>query len=471
MAALLTLWAHSASAETAATAPAPAKSTASDQKSVEVTVYNSDLGLVKDKRRVSLPVGQGELRFMDVASSIMPVTVHAKSLNKPKDFGILEQNYEFDLMNASKVLDKYEGKQIKIVEWNKEHDRKEETEATLLSNAGQIYRIDNEIWLGHDGIKVVPEIPENLIAKPTLTWLYDNKSAEAHELEVSYLASGMNWAADYVIVLDAADASVDLSGWVTLTNQSGASYKNARLKLVAGEVNRVQQPRGAPMMFEAMAMKSSMADAQFQEQSFFEYHIYDMKRPTTLKDNQSKQISLFEAVGVAARKEFIVEGNAAFLTQKYWEQSNKTPVNVFVIFKNAAANKLGMPLPAGVMRLYKQDSAGSLQFVGEDRIEHTPKDEDVRLRIGEAFDIAVERVQTDYKQVTSNQHETEWEITLRNHKETPVTVVVDEPMVGTWKIISNSHPFKKQDAFTARFEVPVPKDGEVKVKYRVRVGI
>ncbi|MBN1106334.1 MAG: DUF4139 domain-containing protein [Deltaproteobacteria bacterium] len=446
------------------------KSDLNDQVGMKVTVYNNNLGLIKDTRKVALPPGEGELRFMDVASQIMPPTVHAASLNHPEGFSVLEQNYEYDLMNAKKLLDKYVGRDIKIVDWNRYQDRKEVVEATLLSNnQDQIYRINDEIYLGHPGYKVLPGLPENLIAKPTLTWIFANHAKGSHELEVSYLTTGINWRADYVMVLNRTDTSADLSGWVTVDNRSGATYKDARLKLVAGEVHRVAEDRAREVP-QAAAFKAARAP-QFEEKAFFEYHIYDLGRKTTIKDNQTKQISLLEARNAGVQKELLVYGVKSYFTRKFMERTPKQPVNVYMRFKNSKENHLGMPLPAGVVRLYKQDEDASQQFVGEDRIDHVPKDEEVKLKIGEAFDVVAERVQTDYRQLTSRLHESEWEITLRNHKELDVKVGIVEPLFGNWKIVSNSHPYKKEDAFTIRFDVGVPKNGEVKVKYGVQVGL
>ncbi|MBU3956067.1 DUF4139 domain-containing protein [bacterium] len=447
------------------------KSSLSDQTAVEVTVYNSNLGLVKDTRRIKLVKGGGELRFMDVASGIMPVTVTVKSLNYKNDFKVLEQNYEYDLMDEKKLLDKYVGKKIKIIDWNKFKDRKEEVNALLLSNnQGQIYKINDEIYLGHPGYKVLPEIPENLISKPTLTWLYENSVKDAHDIEVSYLTGGISWKADYIVELNKDDTSSDISGWVTLDNKSGAEYKDAKLKLVAGDVGRVLPEYGGKYNRVKKEMMS-LSDSGFEEKSFFEYHIYDLQRKTTIKNNQTKQVSLLSADAVTVKKEFLVYGVKSYFTREYREQNKKQPVGVYIKFKNSAKNNLGMPLPEGTMRLYKKDTGGSLQFIGEDRIEHTPKDEEIKLKIGEAFDVVAERIQTDYKRITTILHESEWEITLRNHKEEDIEAGIIEPLYGNWKVISQSHPYKKEDAFTIRFNVKVPKNGETKVKYRVRVGL
>lgn len=446
-------------------------SSLTDQRSVEVTVYSSGFSLIKDVRQVTLPGEEGELRFMDVASSIMPETVYVKSLNYPENLSVLEQNYEYDLMSEDKLLDKYVGKKIKIVVWNEYQDRKDVVEASLLSNNdGQIFQIKDEIFLGHPGIKILPEIPENLIAKPTLTWIYSNRGEKSHNVEVSYLANNISWKADYVLVLNTNDTSADLSGWVTLDNGSGATYKNAALKLIAGDVHRVKEKREEGRGYRAAEMM--MADApQFNEKAFFEYHIYDLQRRTTIKDNQKKQIRLLEAAGAQVQKELLVSGMKGYFTGQYPGQKLKQAVMVNLKFKNTKDNGLGIPLPAGIMRLYKQDEEGSLQFIGEDRIDHTPRDEEITLEIGEAFDVTAERIQTDYAQRTSRLHESEWEVTVRNHKEEDCTIGIIEPLFGNWKVMNCSHPFKKIDAFTIRFDVDVPKDGEIKVKYRVQVGL
>lgn len=449
-------------------------STLEDQQSVSVTVYNNGQGLVREQRKIQLPSGTGELRFMDVASAINPVTVSVKSLLSSDSFFISEQNYEYDLISDSKLLDKYVGKQLKIEQWNEYQDRKELTEATLIANNGTpIYKIFDQIYLGHPGTVIVPEIPGNLIEKPTLTWEFENRSEAPQELEVTYLTGGLSWKADYVVTLDDKDEALDLASWVTLDNTSGTGYVNAGLKLVAGDVNRVME---APMakygnVRAEMMMMSDARAPQFQEQAFFEYHIYDLQRKTTLKNNQTKQINLIEAFGVKAEKEYRVQGNGYYWTQPLRGEASKDAVEVFVNFKNSESNKLGMPLPAGIMRFYKKDSSGAAQFVGEDRIQHTPKNEEVRMKLGKAFDITSERIQTDFRQLTNNLYESEWEITLRNHKKDPVTVKVFEPISGNWKILTASHKETKVDAFTVRFDIAIPSDGEVKLKYRVQVGI
>jgi hypothetical protein len=409
---------------------------------------------------------------MDVASRINPVTVHVKSVSDPGLFAVIEQNYEYDLMNEKKLLDKYVVKKIKIIDWNKYQDRKEQVEAELLSNnQGQVYRIGGEIYLGHPGIKVLPELPENLIAKPTLTWLYRNVCMRPQDLEVSYLTDGISWNADYVLVLNKDDTATDISGWVTIDNTSGATYDDAVLKLVAGKVNRAEvRTKDRAFAMKSMVMEEA-GQPQFLEKAFYEYHIYNLQRKTTIKDRQTKQISLFEAAGVGIEKEFLVHGTKGYFTSRTRGDKIKNPVNVYVKFSNSQDNGLGIPLPEGIMRLYKRDEDGGQQFIGEDRIEHTPRNEEVKLKTGEAFDIVAERRQVDFRQLSSRLYESEWEITLKNRKNKDVVVGVVEPFFGNWQLIKNNHPYTKVDAFTVRFDVAVPKDKEVKVNYKVRVGI
>ena len=447
------------------------KSTLDDQLSVEVTVYNNNLGLVKDTRAIELSDIGGELRFMDVASYIMPVTVHVKSLNQADEFSVLEQNYEYDLMDADKLLDKYVGKKIKIVDFNKFQDKKEEVEAELLSNNnGQIFKIKNEIYLGHPGYKILPEIPENLIAKPTLTWIYSNTGTRLQDIEVSYLTKNMNWKADYVFILNKDDTLAELKGWVSLDNKSGVTYGQAKLKLVAGEVNRVKRERHGYAEDRMFMAKFGVAEGGFKEEAFFEYHIYDLARKTTIKNNQTKQISLLEANDVGIKKELLVYGSKDYFRGKHGRgEKIKSPVNVYIKFKNSKENNLGMPLPAGIMRLYKQDSSESLQFIGEDKIEHTPLDEEIKLKIGKSFDVVAQRSQLDFQRFGQWVNESEWEIVIKNHKKEDIVVGVVEPIYGDWKIVSSTHDYQKVDAFTARFDVNVPKDGSAKIVYKVRV--
>jgi hypothetical protein len=313
----------------------------------------------------------------------------------------------------------------------------------------------------------LPEIPDELIAKPSLIWLLNNAGTD-HEVEVTYMTNGVSWKADYVATLSKDEKTLDLEGWVTLTNESGTQYTNAQLKLVAGDVNMVQPP--VPMMAKArggMEMMAMDAAAPMQQEAFGEYHLYTLPRRTTIKQNQSKQVSLLRADGAAVTKVYEFRGPGHYYTQP--TPSQPEHISVTLKLKNEEANKLGMPLPAGIMRVYQEDSSGMLQFTGEDQVKHTPKDEEVSLRLGNAFDVMGERIQTEFNIVGTNVHQSSYKILLRNHKDTAVTVEVVENIPGDWKIVESSHPHVKKDAQTAVFTIPVPVDGEVELTYQAQI--
>jgi hypothetical protein len=441
-----------------------------DQTGVAVTVYNVNLGLVKDQRTLRIPKGTGEVRFMDVASQIMPTSVSVKSLIDPLSLQVLEQNYEYDLLNPQKLLDKYVGKEVKLFYKNPYSEREETVTATLLSNyGGPIFRIGDEITFGHPGRLIFPGVPENLISKPTLVWLLRNSLSSAQDIEASYLTNGINWRADYVVTLNEPDDKADLSGWVTIDNRSGATYRNARLKLVAGDVNRVKDEAEYKDRMLHTAEMAAKAAPQFQEQEFFEYHIYTLERATTIKENQTKQIGLVTADSIPVRKELVYRGAAFYYHNRYGDAMSNQKVEVFVEIDNRKEHNLGIPLPKGTVRVYKYDTEKSLQFVGEDSVDHTPKDEKVRIKLGNAFDVVGSRKQTDWKKIASDTYEASFEILLRNHKKEDIVVKVVEPIPGDWMMISASHQYKKTEAFTAEFSLPVPMDKETKLTYRVRM--
>jgi hypothetical protein len=446
---------------------APLTSTLKDQQNVSVTIYNSNVGLVKDIRLIDFKPGVHELKFMDVAAKIDPTTVHIKSLINGSSLNVLEQNYEYDLLSPQKLLEKFVGQKVQLATINPETKKEEIVEATLLSTqGGNIFQIGDKIHIGHYGRVLLSKIPENLIPQPTLVWMLENKLSKPQKLEASYLTSGINWKADYVAVLNKLDTMTDLTGWVTIDNRSGATYQNALLKLVAGDIHRVQ---GEMRMDYAKPMAAAKeASPQFKEESFFEYHLYTLDRRTTVKDNQTKQMTLLDANQVPLKKLFIFVGSPQYYYYQMNQGTNKQKIGVFLELENTKKNNLGIPLPKGTIRVYKEDKDGSLQFVGEDRIDHTPKDEKFKIKIGEAFDVVGERIQTDYKRLGSNLFEVAFEVSLRNHKKEDIKVLVEEPIPGDWEMLSNTHPFEKLSAHLIRFDVPVAKDKEVKVKYRIR---
>lgn len=444
------------------------------QKNIAVTIYNSNLGLVRDTRDIELPKGISSVKFMDVASQIDPTSVLIKSLDHPGGIRVVEQNYEYDLLNPQKLLDKYVGKQMTLVLKQQVNgsDQFVEQPATLLSNNNgqQVWRIGNSIVINPVNIAQMkfPEVPENLISEPTLVWMLESDRALSHQIEASYLTAGMSWDANYVLLVDPTDTKADLNGWVTIKNNSGTPFRNAELKLVAGTINRA--PQALRPGFEARQVVEAAGKSQFQEESFFEYHLYTLDRRTTLRNNESKQIALLSATGVPVQKQFVV-ASSAYYYQGYNNVGGvvKEKVGVYLQFVNSESNRLGMPLPAGTVRLYKADSKGSQQLIGEDRIEHTPKDEQVRLRVGEAFDVTAERKQTDYRSLAKNVYEYAYEVSIRNHKKEDITVRVLESIGGDWEILSSSFPPKKLSAFNVAFDVPIAKDGSATLACRVRV--
>jgi hypothetical protein len=446
------------------------KSALADQSSVALTIYNSNIALVKDQRDIEFGAGDNILQFMDVAAQIMPATVHIKSLSETQGLRVLEQNYEYDLLNPGKLLEKYVGKEVKLFDKNYYTGKDEWLVGTLLStNDGYIYQIGNEIHINPPGRVILPQVPENLMAKPTLVWLLRTVKAGKQKLEASYLTNQITWQADYITVLNADDSKADLSGWVTIDNKSGATYQNATLKLVAGDIHRVEPEK---LYARTMAMEAVPAAAppQFREEGFFEYHLYTLDRPATVKDNQTKQMTLLSASAIPITKRLIFQGQQVYFYNPYGEGSfPKQKVSVSLEIENSQKNNLGIPLPKGTVRVYKADKDGSLQFIGEDAIDHTAKDEKLTVKMGEAFDVVGTRKQTDFKRIAETVSESAWEIALRNHKTEPATVRVIEPVPGDWEVLSASHKYEKADAHTLHFDVTVPKNGETKITYRVRV--
>jgi len=444
----------------------------SDQTDLSVTVYNSNIALVRDVRNLSLPTGAFRLKFMDIAATVNPATVHFRSLNEPDKLGVLEQNYEYDLLEPAKLLHKYVGKEVTLVRSYMDNGttKREEIKATLLAdNNGPVWKIGNDIVTGGYAESYrFPEVPANLFDRPTLLMSLENSGSRKQQIETSYLANSLSWNSDYVLTVGRDDKAADLDGWVTLVNNSGTAFRNARLQLVAGDLNRIQNaPASAPA--RDMVMAKAMRAEQFAQENFSEYHLYTLGRKTSVEDKETKQISLLQGSGIPVEKHFVVNGQNFY----YHNQQNpgaplKDNVMVFYKFKNDEKSGLGMPMPAGNVRVYQKDSKGNILFVGEDRIDHTPKDEFLNIHIGNAFDVISERKQTDYKRIDTHTWEMEFEISLRNHKDSPITVEVNEPIGGDWDMLNSSYKYNKTAAFAAQFNVPVAANGTSVLKYRIR---
>ena len=451
-----------------------ATTTQKDRVDLNVTVYNSNLALIRDVRQIHLSSGVSPLRFEDVAAAIMPATVHFRSLSEPAKLAVVEQNYEYALLDAQKLLQKYVGREVTLVHGEEQASSTKwvETKAVLLAdnNNEPVWKIGNEIVTGMPTSWYrFSELPGNLYSRPTLVWTLDNRGAAAQKVEASYLTNNMNWNADYVLTVSRDERTGDLDGWVTLTNNSGTAYENAKLQLVAGEIHQV-----APVVATGAAiarMEAAVpAPPQFQQENMSEYHLYTLGRRTSIQNNESKQISLLSGTGVPIEKFLAVEGQPYYYRNQQGI-GNPIPesVKVYYRFKNEEKGGLGMPLPAGTVRVYQADSKGGIQFVGEDHINHTPKDETLKIYVGNAFDVVCERKMIDYKKLDKNLYEMEFQITLRNHKDTPVTVEAREPVGADWEVVNSNLKWTKLDAATISFEIPVDKDGTATLDYRVRV--
>jgi len=434
-----------------------------DQKSIAVTVYNSNLGVIKDIRTIDIKSGKSQIAITDVAQYIDPTSVHIK-LNGE----VTEQNYQYDLISLDKILQKYIDKEMQLIGENNEF-----IEGKLLSAfSGQIVLEKKE-----GGLVMLPnlsryrlsvgELPEGLITKPTLLWIVNSNSSGKQDVEISYQTGGMNCHAEYVAVLNENDTELDLNSWVSVENTSGTTYKNAKLKLVAGDVNLVKDmfiQKGRQEMYDMV--NKSVSEPQFQEKEFFEYHIYDLQRPTTISNNETKQISLFEAADVKAVKKYFYRSGSSY---GYNNPTTTGKVSVVVEFENKESNNMGMPMPKGKVRMYKSDGK-SLEFIGEDMVDHTPKNEKVKLKIGDAFDIVVEEVQTENKKITDRVYEQAYEIKIKNRKNEDITVEIERYLGVYWEIISTSHTYEKKDAQNITFKIPVKKDDESLLKFKVRYG-
>jgi hypothetical protein len=446
------------------------RSTQGDQQSVAVTIYNEDLALVKEVRNVALDSGVNRLALRDVSARMRPETALLRSLSHPGSLELLEQNFDFDLLTPAKLLEKYVGQQVRVARTHPTSGVETlEPAQVLAASDGVVLKMGDRIETGVPGRIVFDAVPANLRDRPTLVSELQSKRAGAQQVELSYLSGGLSWQADYVAELSADDSTLDLNGWVTLNNRSGTAYSNAKLQLVAGDVNRVreqmQRVRGASMVADAAAP----AVKAVTQESLFEYHLYTLGRPTTLADNQTKQVALLSATAVPTKKELLLQGSAHYYSDSVGNIGTRIKVAVFMEFANRENAHLGMPLPKGVVRVYKRDSAGNAQFVGEDRIEHTPKNEAVRLNLGNAFDVTADKKQTDFRRREPGlrAYESAYEIVLRNAKTEAASVTVREPVPGDWTMLEESQKHEKVAAGTAQWRVSVPAGGSATLKYRV----
>ncbi|MFH2035974.1 MAG: DUF4139 domain-containing protein [Candidatus Zixiibacteriota bacterium] len=425
---------------------------------ISVTVYNNNLGVVHETRSLEFTKGLGKLSFKDVPSSIDATSVGFKIADPKKSAVILEQNYAYDLVSSSKIYAKYIDKNIDL--FDKDGNA---FIGQLLSYGDNSFVIKDNIG----GIKVIradqivnanfPDLPDGLITRPTLFWLYNSDFTGSAKCEVSYQTSGIDWSAEYVGILSEDEKTLNLTGWSSINNRSGATYTDAKLKLVAGDINRAQKPIARRGVYEMDLMAAKAPAQTFEEKEFFEYHLYTLPRKTTLADNEIKQIALFDPSTAGVEKKYYYQPNI-----------NNEKVKVAIEFKNSKTNGLGMPLPAGRTRLFKADSDGSMILLGEDRIEHTPKDEDVKITVGYAFDIASKETATDYQKISNRIDEQTFEIELRNHKSEDVNIIVEKNLYGDWEIAKANHDYNKKDVNTLEFKVAVGANETKTINFTVR---
>ena len=449
----------------------------------ELTIYNQGFGLVKEVRHISFKKGRQPISITDVASRIEPTSVSFRSLTSPNLFGVLEQNYQYDLISTHAILAKSVGQKIRFV--RTVGNTRESLEGILLSsptaivanpdgsnqqtfNGMVIQTDDGRIVLDPTGEIEVRSIPAGLISKPTLMWDVQATKAYDDTVELSYISQGLNWNADYVLTLDGAGKS-DLQGWVTLDNKSGASWKDAKLKLLAGDVNRVQAPTYYDRRAADAVMLFKSAASEFKEESLFEYHLYTLERPATVRNNETKQLSLLTGHGVPITKKLIVDsiGGSYYPSEGEIGTGDIKP-QVRLEFINDKKSGLGMPLPKGKLKVYQRDKSGSVQLLGEDQINHTPRNERLSIVVGRSFDVVTSRKRMSFKRLGPSSFLETFRIEVRNRKEVPKTVTVLERHYGDWRITQKSQPFTKLDSNTAQFLVEL-KPNEVRtVEYSVQ---
>lgn len=442
-------------------------STLGDQRGVGITIYNADLALVRDRRHVALPKGESHLALRDVSARIQPETALLTSLTAPSRLNVLEQNFDYDLLSPHKLLEKYVGRDVDVVRIDRNGERRVERARVMSTNEGVVLRYADRIETSVNGTLSFPSLPPDLRDRPTLVTDIANGSEGAQDVELTYLSGGLSWKADYTALLSASDDRVDLHGLITLQNASGTEYRDAAVQLVAGDVNVVQNQLKQIGRTESRS-SAGVFGVQPSEQALFEYHLYTLPRRTTVLDNQTKQVELMSAPGVAVSKTLELRGSPGYYTMATADLGQRLKIGTYVTFRNEGG-ALGIPLPKGAVRVYKRDSSGTAQFVGSDVIDHTPKHETIRLHLGDSFDVTASKKQTDYHAITGTGFESAYEIVIRNAKPTAETVQVVEPIPGEWTMLSSSARYEKSSSSTATWSLRVPAEGSTTLTYRVRV--
>jgi len=453
---------------------APLLSTTKDRVNLELTVYNDNFAFVRETREITVKKGSGSLKFTGVPATIQEESILLRPLTENSAFTVLEQSFQGALKSKKAFLDNYIGKKIRLEIRNSFNDRVSSVDATLLSNSdGPIYKIGDEIYLGHRGIPVLPGTAKGLAAEPEISWRYTADSTATYRLETSYLAKGLQWQALYRLILHGEGETIraGLSGWIDLTNESGTDFKGARVRFLAGRPQRAKREAGLNLQSNTMRRLSQFSEVkQAAVSPVFEYHIYDISRRIDINNGEQKQLRLLEAGDLTVKKEYELRGRRGYFRAPLSIINNREPVSIYLKVNNLEANSLETLLPAGIIDIYQDSQKGGLELIGSDNVTHRAAGDSLRLKAGIAGDIKARRTQREYKKISSALYETTWEIKLANNKARDVVVNILEPLSGSWKILSSSHPYTKVDAFTVRFKVKVPAGEEVSVRYRARVG-
>jgi hypothetical protein len=445
-------------------------STLKEQSGVGITIYNSELALVRDRRKLALPHGESHLALRDVSAKIQSETALLQSVGNPGRLTVLEQNFDYDLLSPEKLLEKYVGRDVDVIRTDPQTGaRTHERARVMATNGGVVLRYADRIETTVDGRIAFPSLPPDLRDRPTLvTDIANTGDAAAQQVELTYLTGGLSWKADYTALLSPNDDRIDLRGLITLQNQSGTAYRNARVQLVAGDVNVVQSEFASGAARPSSAMDQYSVSTKPAEQALFEYHLYTLPRKTTVADNQTKQVELLTAPHIAVTKTLELRGAPFYYRSRSADLGTRLKLGTFVTFRNQGGS-LGIALPKGAVRVYKRDNSGQEQFVGSDSIDHTPRNETVRLHLGDAFDVTAIKKQTDFHVVVPDQtYESEYEIVLRNAKKVAQNVIVVEPIPGDWTILRSSAPYHKSSSTTATWSLRVPPGGATTLTYRVR---
>jgi hypothetical protein len=424
-----------------------------------VTVYNDNLGVVRSLRSFDIPKGISQVSMRDVAAQLNPSTVKINFRGT-----VLEQNYQYDLVSTDKILQRFIDKEVKLVD-----EKGDMISGVLLSSQGNSAVLQQN----QGGVLMIPnlsryrisvdQLPGGLITRPTLIWTVQSDRAGKQDVEISYQTSGLSWQTEYVAILKENDTKMEINAWVNLSNNSGATYEQAVLKLVAGSVNRVSESdRYIPERALDMVMAVERQPKAFDTQGLFEYHLYTLQRPVTLSNNENKQISLFEAQNVATTKRFIYSGSGVS------GSTQLEPLNVFVEFDNTAAQGLGIPMPKGVIRVH-QKTGESVEFIGEDNLRHTPKEEKIKLRLGQAFDILGETTLVSQRRISDKVNEYTYKVSVKNRKDVAVNVEVERTLFGNWEIIQKSQDFRKVNANMIVFDLPIGVNKEKFITYTIRI--